>query len=115
MEAAFIAGNMAWNAGLVAIVWYSAKRWMDKVDSRAEKVQDQLKETADGLANDLKEVVTEHRTEYNAQVYNLNEGLTKIYEQLKVANGRTAKIEGKVDVQIAVCNERTRNDACRGL
>ena len=68
METAIIVGNMAWNAGLIAIVGFGAKRWMDKVDTK----------------------------------------LDAIATELKVANGRTGKIEGRLETQIAICEERNK-------
>ena len=68
MDTVFILGNMAWNAGLIAIVGFGAKRWMDKVDSKL-----------DGITTEL-----------------------------KFSNGRVGKLEGKLDTQIAICDERNK-------
>lgn len=113
METTFVVGNMAWNAGLVAVAGWLTKRWMDKVDARADRVHLKVEATAKEIADNLKESVSEHKAELKEQSEELTSNLAKIYDQLRVANGRTAKIEGKVDVQIAVCAERTKNDECR--
>jgi len=113
METTFVIGNMVWNAGLVSVAGYLTKRWMDKVDARAEQVHMKVEATAKEIAGNLRESVADHKVELKEQSEELTSNLTKIYDQLRIANGRTAKIEGKVDVQIAVCAERTNNNECR--
>jgi hypothetical protein len=73
----FVVGNMAWNAGLVGVAGYLMKRWMDKQESSAEASNEDLRLSLNG-----------------------------IYEQLRIANGRTAESEGDIKAMKAVCAER---------
>jgi hypothetical protein len=68
---------MAWNAGIVWIAGYMVKRWMDKQESNTKASNEDL---------------------------HLN--LNGIYEQLRIANGRTASTEGDIKAIKAVCAER---------
>ena len=68
---------MAWNAGLVGVAGYMVKRWMDK----QEKAIDQRDR-------------------------DLNHNLGGIYEQMRIANGRTAANEGNIQTIKALCAER---------
>lgn len=83
-SANFVIGNMAWNAGLVALAVFLGKRWMDRVDKSLEDHRNELRNDAEHLVAKLDSINTE----------------------LKTANGRVAKIEGKIEVQRAVCEER---------
>jgi hypothetical protein len=73
----FVVGNMAWNAGLIGLVLWFGKRWMDKQETSIKTNNDEL---------------------------HLN--LNGIYEQLRIANGRTADSEGDIKAIKAVCAER---------
>jgi hypothetical protein len=77
METTFVIGNMAWNACLVGVAGYLVKRWMDKQETSIKTNNDEL---------------------------HLN--LNGIYEQLRIANGRTAVSEGDIKTIRAVCAER---------
>jgi hypothetical protein len=130
-ESAFITSNFVantlMNIGLVTVAGYLIKRYVTKMDDTvknesfdrkndAKKLALELRETrqgakedADRLAVDLKDTVTEHRQEIKDMALKLDYNLNKIYEQLRFANGRTGKIEGKLDTQIKLCEERRRN------
>jgi hypothetical protein len=73
----FVVGNMAWNAGLVGLAGWLVKRWVDKQESNTKANSDDL---------------------------HLN--LNGIYEQLRIANGRTAANEGNIQTIKALCAER---------
>ena len=84
MEQYFVVGNVISQVGLVTISGYFVKRWMDRVDANLEDTKKALQNNAVLLANQI-------------------EG---VHVELKLANGRTAKLEGKVEVLRAVCDER---------
>jgi hypothetical protein len=90
----FVIGNMVWNGGLVMVAGFFIKRWMNRVDGTLR--DNQKSRESDSTTLDGK--------------------IEKIYMEIKTANGRTAKIEGKVDAHIAVCDDRNQGrragDAC---
>jgi len=86
------------NGAFVGTTAYFVKRWMDKTDMTAAKI-----------ADDLKLSVSTHQDEIKASHKQFEEGLDKIYDQLRIANGRTAKIEGGLIKIEAVCAERHGN------
>jgi hypothetical protein len=84
VETMFVVGNAAWNAGLVGFSAYFVKKWMDRVDKTIEQHKEELRDNAKLLTTQV-------------------EG---VYIELRMANGRTAKLEGKMEVQKAICSER---------
>ena len=90
METVFILGNIVWNTGLVGVGGYMVKRWMDKVE------------------NTISQNRTEARGERATSDLKLSSQLEGIYIELRTANGRTAKIEGDLQTQIAICEERNK-------
>lgn len=108
METTFVVGNMAWNAGLVTVAGFLVKRWMDRIDEERRIDRLENKKTASDLATALKEQVEEHREDLKSHSMELSTGLGKIYDQLRVANGRTGKIEQSLEVQKALCEERMK-------
>src|SRR3989304_6309654 len=86
---------------------FFVKRWMDQKDASearakldleksAQRVAAELERTAGKLAVDLKDSVAEHRQEIKDMTKKLDGSLGQIFNQLRIANGRTAKIEGGV-------------------
>jgi hypothetical protein len=90
METILVIGNMAWSAGLVTIAGYLGKRWMDRIESTISSNR------------------TEAKAERSESNINLSRQLEGIYIELRTANGRTAKIEGRLETQIAICEERNK-------
>jgi hypothetical protein len=86
------------NGVFVGTTAYFVKRWMDKTDAASAKT-----------AADLQEAVKAHQRESQAIRCQFEEGLDKIYDQLRIANGRTSKIEGELMKVEAVCAERHGN------
>lgn len=106
METAFVVGSLAWNTGLVAITGYLIKKWMDRQEAGVTQNREDTKKAADTLATELKDTVIEHRIELRKSSDQLNEGLKEIYTQLRIANGRTSKLEGGLETIRAICRER---------
>lgn len=84
MDSVFVIGNAAWNAGLVGVSAYFVKKWMDRVDKTIDQQKEELRNNAAALATQV-------------------EG---VHVELKLANGRTAKLEGRLKVREALCAER---------
>jgi FtsZ-interacting cell division protein ZipA len=101
VETNFVVWNMIGNAGLVAIVGVLFRDWMIKKDKSDSDIKDELSNRVAEYRHDIKETCEK-----------VDEGLGKIYEQMRIANGRTSKIESQVSVQAALCDERTKNGHC---
>jgi hypothetical protein len=84
MDVSFVWGNMAWNAGLVAIAGVLIKRWMDRIEDTQSESR---KERIEGMEK-------------------LGDHMEGISNQMRIANGRTSTIEGEVKTIKAVCRER---------
>ena len=113
METAFVIGSLAWNTGLVGITGFLVKRWMDKQEEGVTQNRRDAKDAAKELADDLKASVIEHKAEIKDTNREINENLKGIYDQLRIANGRTSKLESKIETVTgnietvkAVCRER---------
>lgn len=119
MESSYLIGGMAWNAGLVAIAGFFIKRWMNTMETKAnvnaDNIAKQAEWTSKELARftattteDLKEAIKENRTEYNHKADNIIKSIDKLSDHMVVANGRTSKLEGRLETQIKLCEERRR-------
>ena len=106
MEAALMASSILSNGAFIGVSAYFVKKWMDRKDAEADQARIDVRDAAKKLADDLKETVIEHKEEIKDTAHKLEGHLDRMYEQLKIANGRTAKIEGAVAVQRAICEER---------
>lgn len=116
-------GNMAWNAGLVTIAGFLIKRWMgnietqiknlcDRSEDAKEKTERQLEELNNKIDDQKSETDNElkDRSKYFEQKeFKLYQKIDGIYEQLKIANRRTAKAEEQIHIQAALCAERTKH------
>ncbi len=117
-------GNIAVNAGMIGIVAYFIKKWMTETESTVkatasalsvitaqhskeiaavtEKNREEVKETAKQLSLNTKET---------AQI--MIHSIDQLTDQVREANGRTAKNEIAIAVQAAKCAERARAE-CHG-
>ena len=84
METAFIVGNIVSQGVLASVAGILVKRWMDRVEKGLDQTREELRNNAALLATQV-------------------EG---VHVELKLANGRTAKLEGRIEVQKAICEER---------
>ncbi len=120
VEATVIVTQIVSTGSFIGISAWLAARWMNKVDKTAEVTEinrkadakalaADLKSDAKSLAVDLKATVSEHRAEIKEMTNKLESHLEDIYGQLRIANGRTAKIEGGLLVIEKVCAERHGN------
>ena len=99
-------GGIISNGSFIAVTAYFVKKWMDKTDANTEQVTIDRRLDAKKLADDLKEAVKEHHAEINTTAEKLEGHLDRIYDQLRIANGRTAKLEGGLNTIKEVCAER---------
>ncbi|MFZ2809444.1 MAG: hypothetical protein WAZ60_23925 [Desulfosalsimonadaceae bacterium] len=106
METTFVIQNLLGTGAMITAAGVLVNRWMNTVDQRAEKTKADLDAAATKLAESLKEVITEHRDEIRILTKDLDDNLEGIYQQLRIANGRTAKIEGGLLAVERVCAER---------
>ena len=93
METTIIMG--AWNTILVGIAAYMVKRWMDRQEA-----------TISLNKIEVMKMIEDNKNEVRADAKELNLTLNGVFHQLRIANGRTAALEGKVETVSAVCEER---------
>jgi hypothetical protein len=84
MDKTVIIGNILTQVALVSITGYFIKRWMDRVDNTIDKTLGEIKSNAALLVTQI----------------------DSVHVELKLANGRTAKMEAKLEVRDALCKER---------
>jgi branched-subunit amino acid aminotransferase/4-amino-4-deoxychorismate lyase len=106
METALLASSVLSNGAFIGVSAFFVKRWMDKKDTESDQARIDVKNAAKELADDLKQSVREHQAELKETACKLEGHLDRIYEQLRIANGRTAKLEGGLIKVEAVCSER---------
>jgi len=109
METAIVVGNIISNGAFIGATAFFVKRWMDRVDKNTEQIYIDRKADAKTLADDLRAATKEHQVEIKNTTEKLEGHLDRIYEQLRFANGRTAKIEGGLNTVREVCAERHKN------
>lgn len=106
----FVIGNMVWNAGLIGVVGFFIRKWISNIENTTKEASKELIKTAKELRTETKETAKElaHDTAEAAEV--LNSKIERIYVELKTANGRTAKLEGEVIGQKALCVEKHKRE-----
>jgi hypothetical protein len=109
VETAAIVSGILSNGIFIGTTAFFVKRWMDKVDKNTELISAERRTDAKELADDLKASVILHQVELKGTAEKLEGHLDRIYEQMRIANGRTAKIEGGLQTIREVCAERHKN------
>jgi len=122
----YIFGNIAMNVALVgAVVWFG-KRWMVGVERTANENRKDMfahtEQTRTDLATltahtteDLKTAIRENRDEHREKSKEIIDELKILSNHVAVANGRTSKLENKIAVQVALCEDRNKRDACQTI
>lgn len=105
-ETVAMVGSILSNGVFIGTTAFFVKKWMDKTDKSTEQLAIDRRVDAQQLAINLKEAVKEHQIEIKETTQNLEMHLGRIYEQLRLANGRTAKIEGGLNTVREVCAMR---------
>ena len=95
MEATLLISNIITNGAFIGTTAFFIKKWMDQKDRDDANI-----------AKDLEKTVKDHKEELKANREQLDNGLKGIFDQLRIANGRTATLEGEVKAVKAVCAER---------
>jgi len=88
-------GNIILNAGLVGIIVFFGKKWINNVEATAESNRKEI--------NDL---IHENRDEYREGSRQIIESIKELSDHVATANGRTGKLEARISVIEAVCKER---------
>ncbi len=101
--------NALWNTGLLAVAAFFIRKWMSNIEDSNKLVHAEAKAAAD-LAS---KVALASKDEAANTCVKIDESLERIYEQLKIANGRTAKLETAVEVQKVKCEERAKHISCK--
>ena len=105
-ETATIIGQLLSTGSFVGVSAYLATKWMNRVDAKSDQMEINRKIDAQILATELKTSFAEHKTDLKETTARLEVQLQGITDQLRIANGRTAKIEGGLLVIERVCAER---------
>ncbi len=115
----FAWGNIAVNftlfgttAGTVA--WF-VKKWVHGVEKTMENTAADLAKETKSHTNALERADKYFRQEVKASSDKIECSLDKLAEQVRIGNGRTAKLETAIEVQAAICKQKTegrRRDNC---
>jgi hypothetical protein len=101
----YIIGNAAINMGLVGAVLYFGKKWMASVETTAILNRNELKKDIKDNHDELKKEIKENCDEYKHGSERITASIEKLSEHVAIANGRTAKLEGKIETQEKLCSE----------
>jgi hypothetical protein len=116
----FVIGNFIANAGLVAIVGWFIKKWINKTEATVESTASALAAVTLQHGKDLAEVTEKNRKEVKEAESELltiakenRKSINDLVIQVKVANGRTSsleteivRVEGVILTQTALCKQR---------
>lgn len=116
----FVIGNMVWNAGLVALAGFFVKHWMsqvedgrkinaEKIDEDAQWTRKELEKTNDRTTAEIKEAIHANREVYEKQSSEIKDSINALSAHIAVSNGRTGKLEERIAVQIALCQQRNKD------
>lgn len=108
----FVIGNMVWNGALVGSIVYLVRKWMNGIEATAEKNRQELAASTAITSEELKVAIRENRDEYRESSDKIINIINKLAEHVAISNGRTSKLENRIEVQVALCQERNRRDAC---
>lgn len=102
----YVIGNYIFNGGLVLLVCFLLKRWVNGIEKTAETNREELAETTAKTTTELKDAIRENRDEYRDTSTRIFDIIKELSDHVATANGRTAKLEGKIYTQMAICHER---------
>jgi cytochrome c556 len=110
IETSLIISTILSNGAFIGVTAFFAKRWMDKTDKNTDQIYNYRKADAKTISDELKLVTREHQLDFKNTTDRLEANLNRIYDQIRIANGRTAKIEGGLETVRQVCAEKHKND-----
>lgn len=93
-------GNIILNTGLVGIIVYFGKKWINNVESTAEHNR-----------KEISDLVHENRMEYREGSRHIVESIKELSDHVATANGRTSRNEARLSVIEAICKERHGDNA----
>lgn len=107
--------NLLINGGTLAAAAFLFKRWMDLREKEESAIRVELRahiaEVA-GVFHDsvdaIQSKIGDNRSFYSSTYDDIKERLEDIANLQRIANGRTGKLETRLEKQIAVCEERNR-------
>jgi thiamine kinase-like enzyme len=103
----FAIGNMVWNAGLIGVIAFFIKHWMHNQELSSKEAREDLKKTTAETAATVRADLKEHRDHDAKRCDEIIQSINKLTEQVRVANGRTSKLETAVAVQKQHCDDMT--------
>jgi hypothetical protein len=102
----YVIGNFVLNGGLVVLICFLLKRWVNGIEKTAETNRKELAKTTAKTTDELKNAIRENRDEYRDTSQRISDLIKELSDHVATANGRTAKLEGKIYTQMAICHER---------
>lgn len=102
----YVIGNFVLNGGLVVLICFLIKKCVSGIEKTAETNRKELTETNARTTTELKDAIRENRDEYRDTSTRIFDIIKELSDHVATANGRTAKLEGKIYTQMAICHER---------
>jgi hypothetical protein len=111
--------NLLINGGMLAVAAFLFKRWMDGREEEERLIRVELRahiaEVAavfDQSVSSIQAKIGDNKVFYRQTYEDIKFRLEDIAGLQRIANGRTGKLETRLERQIAVCEERNRLTAC---
>ena len=109
--------NLLINGGTLAAAAFLFKRWMDvrEREERAIRVElrahiAEVSDTFHDSVGAIQAKIGDNRAFYSTTYEDIKTRLEDIAGLQRIANGRTGKLETRLERQIAICEERNRED-----
>lgn len=114
-----LAAVASWITFLIGVSGYFIRKWMMVVETRGitnarnielshEINKNRLAEFTAQTTKELKDAIHENRDEYRQSCAEIKLSIDKLADHVATANGRTGKLEERIAVQIALCQQRNR-------
>jgi hypothetical protein len=108
--------NVFLNGGVVitslSITGYFLNKWIKDTAIAVKETADKLSMVTEQHSRDLAQVTEKNREEVKNTTKGIVNSIDKLADQVRIANGRTGKIETGLAVQLALCQERTSKASC---
>lgn len=107
--------NLLINGGTLAAAAFLFKRWMDVREEEERKIRVELMAHISDVSDTFHDSVSaiqgkigDNRAFYSTTYEDIKARLEDIAGLQRIANGRTGKLETRLERQIAICEERNR-------
>jgi len=108
--------NVFLNGGVVvtslSITGYFLNKWIKDTAIAVKETADKLSIVTEQHGRDLAQVTEKNREEVQATTRGIVNSIDRLADQVRIANGRTGKLETGLAVQLALCQERIKNTNC---